>query len=147
MIRRVRRDQLTCAVWPLADEAAVDALEQHRKRSADLLALDQELTDLLMRALERIVHDEIALAPNHICAIVQAELEKLRSERDLTVLLHPDDVPLVAPWAQAQAAPLRLQAEAGLERGDAILVTADTRVDARVATKLRTLRNLLRGPP
>lgn len=105
------------------------------------------------QALERAVEDEIvALAVQLASHLVRRELEHdpsivqsavadclavlATSARDVTVYLHPDDAALVRGHLEAGAeARFKIGVDAGLDRGDLRVVSANSFVDGTLAAR------------
>ncbi|MFY3746740.1 FliH/SctL family protein [Anaeromyxobacter sp. Red801] len=126
-------------------ERVAHAVEVLRLQAARLA--EQARTDALevgFQVARRILEAEVATSPDALFALVRSALRKAGGSRRVTVRLHPDDVPRVAPAAAAEAAGLsaaaiELVGDASLERGDCLVDTDFGRVDGRLRTRLEEL--------
>ncbi|ACG73690.1 flagellar assembly protein FliH [Anaeromyxobacter sp. K] len=126
-------------------ERVAHAVEVLRLQAGRLA--EQARTDALevgFQVARRILEAEVSTSPEALFALVRAALRKAGGSRRVTVRLHPDDVPRVAPAAAAEAAGLsagaiEIAGDASLERGDCVVDTDFGRVDGRLRTRLEEL--------
>jgi flagellar biosynthesis/type III secretory pathway protein FliH len=144
MMHRIAKDAVDAPVLPWFDGAAVAALRASATSRAALAGLEDELVDVLMRALARIVEGEFRLAPEHIRCVARSELHKLREARRIVLRIHPDDLPHVASVIEETTQDVAIETDACLTPGDCFLDSDLGSVDARIATKLARLEALIR---
>lgn len=126
-------------------ERVAHAVEVLRLQAARLA--EQARTDALevgFQVARRILEAEVAASPDALFALVRAALRKAGGSRRVTVRLHPDDLPRLAPAAVSgpaglSTAAIELVADASLERGDCVVDTDFGRVDGRLRTRLEEL--------
>lgn len=123
------------------DEAARLARAATRLEQS-LASLDQQVADeLLALAVEiarQVVRGELAVRPESILDVVRDALMQLPHQH-AAIYLHPDDASLVRSWqgdALAHAGH-RLHEDVRLKRGDCIIETGGSQIDAAVATRWR----------
>lgn len=127
--------------------ARVEVLEQLARfqtlctaAAQPLAALDnrteQELAELALAVARKVIEHELAVAPALVVQAIRRGADALPSaSRGLRVRLHPDDAALVRELGDAPGH-WQLQADATLQRGDCVLETASSRLDARLQTRL-----------
>ncbi|WIM06724.1 MAG: flagellar assembly protein FliH [Candidatus Nitricoxidivorans perseverans] len=123
------------------DEAA--RLAQAATRLEQAMAdLDQQVADeLLALAVEiarQVVRGDLAARPEGILDVVHEALAQLPHQH-AAIYLHPDDASLVRSW-QGDAlthAGHRIHEDARLDRGDCLIETGGSHVDASMATRWR----------
>jgi flagellar biosynthesis/type III secretory pathway protein FliH len=144
MMMRLAKDALAAPVLALSNAPLADALHAHHERASVLAGLEDELVALLLRALARLVEDELRLAPEHVRAIARAELERLGRAHRATLHVHPEDVCHVSCLLEENmTASLTLEADPTLARGDCVLVSEIGTVDARIQTRIDRLGALI----
>lgn len=108
-------------------------------------ATEQELARLAMIAARRVIARELSLTPALIVqAVRQAALALPTATRALRVRLHPDDLSLLREL-DASEAHWQLLADPELARGDCILESERSRLDARVETRLAAIVDAVLG--
>jgi flagellar assembly protein FliH len=148
MIRRVAGGEVDAPVLTLDEHLAAQELRVGRERHAALAGLEGELGELLMRALGRLVHDELALRPEHVRAIGRAELARLARATQVELRVHPEDMARVEPLRDDPALPpFTIAPDGALERGDVMVASSHGHVDARMRVKLSRLAALLESVP
>ena len=107
-----------------------------------LAALDESVADeleaLAIEIARRVVREEIAIDPRHMVSVVRDALAKLPLQH-AAIHLHPDDASLVRLHAGEQLvhAGHRIHEDAKLARGDVIIDSGGSHLDATVATRWR----------
>jgi flagellar assembly protein FliH len=108
-------------------------------------ATEQELARLAMVTARRVIARELSLTPALIVqAVRQAALALPTATRALRVRLHPDDLNLLREL-DASEAHWQLLADPELARGDCILESERSRLDARVETRLSAIVDAVLG--
>lgn len=143
MMKRIAKGAIDAPVLPLIDAPSAEALRANRERRAALSGLEDELVDVLISALARLVEEELHIAPEHVRAVARSELHKLRDAQRVVLHVHPDDVALVTPLIEENSA-VDIEADSSLARGDCLLDSELGNVDARIHTKLSRFAALLR---
>ncbi|HJK92757.1 MAG TPA: FliH/SctL family protein, partial [Polyangiaceae bacterium LLY-WYZ-15_(1-7)] len=120
---------------------AAALLEAAAVRDRALGDAEEELRRLAVAAAERLVHAELALAPERIRDLVGGLLERARRAGDRRLRVHPEDAPLL-DGLPALAGAERIH-DPALARGDVILETELGRLDGRLEVRLEALRRAL----
>ncbi|MFC5740488.1 FliH/SctL family protein [Dyella tabacisoli] len=124
-------------------EALIDAVA--RPLQAFDEATEQEMARLAMVTARRVIARELSLTPELIVqAVRQAALALPSATRALRVRLHPDDLALLRQL-DASETHWHLQADPALARGDCILESERSRLDARVETRLAAIVDAVLG--
>lgn len=108
-------------------------------------AVEQELAQLALVIARRVIAHELATRPELVVqAVHQAAAALPSATRELRVRLHPDDLALLRELEAAQAH-WQLVADATLQRGDCVLESERSRLDARVETRLAAMVDAVLG--
>lgn len=137
--RRVTEDQRRRHEHEQAINAltlAAERLQEAVDRACRLV--EHQATVVAMRLAEEIVGRELAVARDPGADALRRALALGFEEPIVIVRLHPDDLHGAAPDLSPQGA--RLVADATLARGDALVETATTVIDARISTALERVR-------
>jgi flagellar assembly protein FliH len=124
--------------------AALEAIEADRAHAVD--ALECAAVELGLRIGERVLAGALAVEPERVVDVVRGALRTLLDRERVQLLVHPDDLELVAAATSELAAELggierlEVQAERRLARGGAIIRTLDGEVDATIEAKLQNVR-------
>lgn len=105
------------------------------------LQAEADLLKLALAIARRILHRELAVDPQALHGLIQAALEKLRSEEICRVRIHPSQEPLFRSVLEhsPQARTVEFQADPTLDRGAAVFETTRGNLDASVETQLREI--------
>ncbi|BFI97078.1 MAG: flagellar assembly protein FliH [Rhodanobacter sp.] len=127
--------------------AQFDALCEAAARP--LQAMDEhvvhELAQLAMVVAGRVVAHELKLSPELIARAVREAAGALPANtRELRVHLHPQDLALLQSLGQVEKH-WQLQADPALVRGDCVLESEHSRLDARVETRLAAMADAVLG--
>jgi flagellar assembly protein FliH len=136
---------------------AAEELREHRVRLEALFesvarplqmlddVTEQELARLAMVAARRVLAHELRISPSLVVqAVREAAVALPSAERDLRVRLHPDDITLMRELDAVEPHWL-LQPDPALERGDCLLESGRSRLDARVETRLAAVIDAVLG--
>ncbi|MGN2247595.1 FliH/SctL family protein [Frateuria sp. GZRR35] len=108
-------------------------------------AVEQELAQLAMLVARRVIAQELAARPELIAqAVRQAAAALPAATRELRVRLHPDDLALMREL-EATETHWQLVADPALKRGDCLLDSERSRLDARVETRLAVMIDAVLG--
>jgi len=123
--------------------AEVTATLARAAAAAQAQAADAEpvIVDLAVRIAEKILHRQLALAPEMVADVARATLAAARARHKLALHVHPDDVALVAPLG------VPVVADLGVTRGGCVVETDLGRFDARLDVQLAAVRRALGGAP
>ncbi|HLI32490.1 MAG TPA: FliH/SctL family protein [Solirubrobacteraceae bacterium] len=127
------------------DEARIQLLGARERREADLT---REAVELALALAEKILSGALEIAPERVLDVVRSALRQIEERRALTILVHPDDLPLVSgALAQLSAAAggidhCELHAERRIRRGGAIVRTSEGELDASIETQLERAREV-----
>lgn len=127
--------------------AQFDALCEAAARP--LQAMDEqvlrELAQLAMVVASRVVAHELKLSPELVAHAVREAAGALpAATRELRVRLHPQDLALLQSLGAAEKH-WTLQADPALARGDCVLESERSRLDARVESRLAALADAVLG--
>ncbi|MDE2316327.1 MAG: flagellar assembly protein FliH [Xanthomonadaceae bacterium] len=127
--------------------AQFDALCEAAARP--LQAMDEqvlrELAQLAMVVAGRVVAHELKLSPELVAHAVREAAGALpAATRELRVRLHPQDLALLQSLGAAEKH-WTLQADPALTRGDCVLESERSRLDARVESRLAALADAVLG--
>jgi flagellar assembly protein FliH len=113
-------------------------------RSMDEL-VELELTRLAMTVARQVISHELRTAPDLVVdAVRQAALALPSASGNLRVRLHPDDLVLLRSLDMAESHWLLLP-DNSLQRGDCMLESERSRLDARVETRLAAVVDAVLG--
>jgi type III secretion protein L len=130
-------------------ELAAELLRVAQQRDHQLAAVQPQVIQLALLAARRIIGEELAVRPEHVAQLVAPLLSRVRSARQVTVRVHPDDGALLeASLAELRTGAelrgsLQLESDPALERGDCIVVSDAGVLDARIETQLLVLQRAL----
>ncbi|PXV52603.1 flagellar assembly protein FliH [Dyella jiangningensis] len=127
--------------------ARLDALLESAARplrSMDEL-VELELTRLAMTVARQVISHELRTAPDLVVeAVRQAALALPSASGNLRVRLHPDDLALLRSLDMAESH-WQLLPDNSLQRGDCLLESERSRLDARVETRLAAVVDAVLG--
>jgi flagellar assembly protein FliH len=127
--------------------ARLEAICTQAARPLDALdaAVEQELAQLALLVARRVIAHELATRPELIVpAVRQAAAALPAATRELRVRLHPDDLALLRELDAAEPH-WQLVADPALERGDCLLESERSRLDARLETRLAAMVDAVLG--
>lgn len=108
-------------------------------------AVEQELAHLALTVARRVIAHELSTRPELIVQVVrQAAAALPAATRELRVRLHPDDLALLRELDAAETH-WQLVADPALARGDCLLESERSRLDARLETRLAALIDAVLG--
>ncbi|MFC3652657.1 FliH/SctL family protein [Dyella humi] len=108
-------------------------------------AVERELAQLATVIAQRVVTRELQLDPALIDrAVREAAMALPSATRDLRVWVHPSDLDLLRELAAAEPH-WRFGANPALQRGDCVLESERSRLDARVSTRLAAVVDAVIG--
>ena len=108
-------------------------------------ATEQELARLAVVIARRVLAHELSTAPELIVQTVQQAARALPSAtRELRVRVHPDDLAVLREHAVAEEH-WQLLPDPALARGDCLLESERSRLDARVETRLAAVVDAVLG--
>jgi flagellar assembly protein FliH len=127
--------------------ARLDGILHAAARPLDALddATEQELARLALVIARRVVAHELKTSPTLIVRTVrEAALALPAATRALRVYLHPDDLALLRELEAAEPH-WQLLPDPDLQRGDCLLESESSRLDARVETRLAAIAEAIFG--
>lgn len=127
--------------------ARLEALFESVARPLQMLddATEQELARLAMVAARRVLAHELRVSPALVVqAVREAAVALPSAERDLRVRLHPDDAILLRELDVVETH-WQLLPDPALDRGDCLLESGRSRLDARVETRLAAVIDAVLG--
>jgi flagellar assembly protein FliH len=146
---REGREEALAALVPALEalNAAAEAVRADALGRTD--RLEAHAVDLGLFLAERVVGGAITVEPELVVEAVRGALRGIVERERITVLVHPEDLSLVAEAMDGLRATLggiehcEVQAERRVSRGGAVVRTPDGDVDARVETKLQRAREVV----
>jgi flagellar biosynthesis/type III secretory pathway protein FliH len=146
---REGREEALAALVPALEalNQAAEGLRAEGLARAD--RLEAHAVDLGLFLAERVIGGAIAVEPELVVEAVRGALRAIVERERVTVLVHPEDLSLVAEAMDGLRATLggiehcEVQAERRVSRGGAVVRTPDGDVDARVETKLQRAREVV----
>lgn len=123
-------------------EATKALIEAHAVRDHALDDLSDSVRDLAAGMARRIVAKELAADPTTIASIAAEAIGKLKRANALTIRVHPLDAETIAAMqrqilaSSGITAPLQLESDPSLSRGDCVVVSNLGTIDARIDTKI-----------
>jgi len=143
-----QREGLAAAQQQLAERMAqLDALYASAAQPLQSLdeATERELAQLALVVARQVLAHELKTTPELIVpAIRQAAMALPSATRELRVRLHPDDVALLREL-DAVETHWQLLADPTLARGDCVLESERSRLDARLRTRLAAVIDAVLG--
>jgi flagellar assembly protein FliH len=107
--------------------------------------VELELTRLAMTVARQVISHELRTAPDLVVeAVRQAALALPSASGHLRVRLHPDDLSLLRSLDMVESH-WQLLPDNGLQRGDCLLESERSRLDARVETRLAAVVDAVLG--
>jgi flagellar biosynthesis/type III secretory pathway protein FliH len=88
-------------------ELAADLVRLAQERDRQLAALEPQAIQLALLAARRIIGEELAARPERVAELVAPLLARVRSARQVTLRVHPDDQPLLESGLGGTAPALR----------------------------------------
>ena len=147
-LREGREEALASLVPALeALTQAGEAVREGQRARAD--RLEAHAVDLALFLAEKVIGAAIAVEPELVLEAVRGALRAIVERERVIVLVHPEDLSLVAEAMDGVRATLggiehcEVQAERRVSRGGAVVRTPDGDVDARVETKLQRAREVV----
>jgi flagellar assembly protein FliH len=123
----------------LAAEALVAATDQFEAQAQALdAAVADEIVALATEIARRVIQQSVATRPETIVAVVREALVHL-SVQHASIHLHPDDASLARSYAGEQLghAGHRIHEDSRLARGDVVIESGGSHLDATLATRWR----------
>jgi flagellar assembly protein FliH len=130
-------------------EVAALAGEVAESREAFYQAVEPGLVKIAVAVAEKVLAQQLALAPEMVVEMVRVHLQRLRDRYAVTVRVHPDDVNLLLdaqPSLRHAVAGLQefdIVGDATLERGDVVIESEHGSFDARLSSQMAILRRAL----
>lgn len=129
--------------------AQLEALFEAAARPLQVLGgqTEQALASLAMLVARRVLASELRLAPELVLRAVQQAVAAVpAAEHGLRVHVHPEDLPLLQAAATADSH-WECVADPQLARGDCVVESARSHLDARVETRLAAVIDAVLGEP
>ncbi len=104
-------------------------------------AVERQLAELAMLVARRILETELRLQPEHLVGVVRKAISALpAATTQVQIKVHPGSAALLRDGLdEARDNGWRIVEDAGLAPGDCLIAGADSRIDARVTTRLAAL--------
>lgn len=139
---RERLDQQWSDEHAAALAALTTAAQQLVRISEEVAArIADQATDLAMELTETLVGYELTVAQTPGAGVVSRALTVLPQDPMTLIRVHPEAAATVAEALQVHG--VDVIADAGLDRGDAVVETDTTAVDLRIGTAIARLREAL----
>ena len=146
---RIREDARRHAREEGRAEAAVILAEAAAIRDRALAEAERETARLAIAVAQRILGEELSLAPERITAMVADVLGRARRAADVTITVHPDDAATLRRMQDqlleraGRPARFAIVEDPGITRGGCTVKTELGELDARIETQLDTLSRAL----
>ena len=139
-----RREGLEAAAQALA-QALAEVGEQAQRRAE---ALEREAVELALMLAEKVVCGAIAVQPERVLDVVRGALRRIAERERVTLLVNPEDVPLVRGATESLTGlggidRLEVVEERRVPRGGCVLRTPEGEIDARLGEQLERARELV----
>lgn len=140
----IQSAQTTCEAMVERASALVSEADSYRHHL--IRSLSQPLTNIAMLAVKRILERELVLDGPNIATVVDSLLQFVTEGTRAEVRVHPEDYAAAVAahpvWQSKKlgAWSVAVVPDADLERGDCEIISDVGHVDARMETKLTTLR-------
>lgn len=115
-------------------------------------SVEESLVDLAMTLAQALVRRELRADPGQVVAVVQEALAALPvASRHVRVCLHPEDVAVVAAALAGREAAgnaesgWQLQEDPALKRGDCVILSENSQIDASMEKRLAAVVAQLSG--
>jgi flagellar assembly protein FliH len=134
---------------PALAAAAAVAAELDATRAALLAELEQDAVTLAFQLAEQILAAAIEVEPERVLDVARHALRHLSDRRQVTLVVHPDDLGLLSDSAAALAAELggiehlAVQADRRIGRAGAVARTESGEIDAGLGAQLSRARELV----
>jgi flagellar assembly protein FliH len=141
----------TAATLEPSARALAEAVQEARGAAGELAErLERDAVELALQLAEKIVVGAIEADPERVLDVVRGGLRGLVDRSQITILVHPDDLPALRDGLEGLRDELggiercELLGERRVGRGGALVRTAAGEVDVRIEAKLDRARQLLR---
>ena len=127
--------------------AAAERIDLLRHDVAE--AVEREAVELAFAVVEKVVAGALAVEPARVVDVVTGALRGMVERERIVVQVAPEDLEPVRAAADRISGSLgglerlEIQAERRVERGGAVILTAEGEVDARIETKLARAREVV----
>lgn len=138
------RRELEPAAQALA-QALAEVGEQAQRRAE---ALEREAVELALMLAEKVVCGAVAVQPERVLDVVRGALRRIAERERVTLLVNPEDVPLVRGATESLTGlggidRLEVVEERRVPRGGCVLRTPEGEIDARLGEQLERARELV----
>ena len=139
--------QYAPAVQALA--AVLGEAQAERERVAE--QMESAAVALALQIADKALTGAITAQPDRVVDVVRGALRCLVERERVTILVHPQDLPIVREAVEGLIQQLggiehlEVQEERRVQRGGAIVRSQTGEIDARIETKLERARELLQG--
>lgn len=142
------RDEAAAQTAPAAQALAVALAEiaAERERVAD--ELEAAAVDLAIEIAQKAISGAMDVEPARVVDVVRGALRCLVERERVTILVHPEDLPLVREQVDSLVRQLggiehcEVQEERRVPRGGAMVRSQTGEIDARITTKLERAREI-----
>ena len=138
-----------CAPAVQALAAVLAEAQAERERVAE--AMEESAVQLALQIADKALTGAITAQPERVVDVVRGALRCLVERERVTILVHPDDLPIVRESVEGLVQQLggiehlEVQEERRVQRGGAIVRSQTGEIDARMETKLDRAREILAG--
>ncbi|MFP5364194.1 MAG: FliH/SctL family protein [Thermoleophilia bacterium] len=141
---RIGRQETAAALAPAMEALQTAVAAAVAARDEIVAAAELHAAQLAVAIAEKVVVAAIDVQPERVADVVSGALRGLLDAERIVVCVHPDDVDLVrAAGVEHTDAHIEIHAEQRVARGGALVRTSVGEVDARLATKLDAVRDLV----
>jgi flagellar assembly protein FliH len=141
---RLGRADAAAELAPAAAALAAAVQQAVAMRDEIVQAAEARAAELAIAIAERIVAAALGARPDLVVNVVRGALRGVLEGERIVICVHPDDVALVAGADLAAAEQhIEIYPERRVARGGALVRTSVGEIDARVATKLDAVRDII----
>ena len=110
---------------------------------AERTRITNALVPVVLNAVRRLFLETLELEPRRIEVVVREMLSRVQRAQRISIEVHPDDAPHIAPLLQEMDATVDPRPD--LARGDCVVRTSIGTVDGRLSTRLSVIGAALEG--
>jgi flagellar assembly protein FliH len=138
-----------CAPAVQALASVLAEAQGERERVAE--AMEESAVQLALQIADKALTGAITAQPDRVVDVVRGALRCLVDRERVTILVHPEDLPVVRDAVEGLVQQLggiehiEVQEERRVQRGGAMVRSTAGEIDARIETKLERAREILMG--
>ena len=106
-------------------------------------AMEKQTVQLALEIAKKVVQRELAIDQDLVSALAVVALKRVHGNDSISLRLSPNDAARVRSAVEAVNPSVAVKEDPSLERGDFILDTGQTHLDARVFSQIETIGRAL----